>query len=189
MHLHQLGPSTAQAQPGAQAPTAPKGVDGKCTRHARRGACHDAARTAARQRGPDTTAADRALWLLAQAERQTTDWQRKVLNLPALSWTTLDQAKDPVLRHAELWAAWADMQAAFVSWTSKPLLDSTNKVSSGPDQARQSAWLRGSISCRQPSSLPMPWCPALLGAVIQPLPHGMDLSLEAVGAWLGRFRV
>ena len=82
-----------------------------------------------------------------QAERQTTDWQRKVLNLPVLSWVTLDQAKDPVLRHAELWAAWADMQAAFVSWTSKPLLDSTNKVSSGPGTQRPPALPLGSISC------------------------------------------
>ena len=73
---------------------------------------------------------------LVQAERKTTDWQREVLKLPVLSWVTLDQAKDPVARHAQLWAAWADMQAAFVSWTSKPLLDSTSKVCRSPGLAQ-----------------------------------------------------
>ena len=117
-----------------------------------------------------------------QAERQTTDWQRKVLNLPVLSWVTLDQAKDPVLRHAELWAAWADMQAAFVSWTSKPLLDSTNKVSSGPGTQPGHLLCRWAVSAVASAAFLIGWCPALPGAVTQPLPLSMDLSLRAGGS-------
>ena len=63
-----------------------------------------------------------------QAEGETADKQRQILGLPPLSWAALQQAEAAVLRHAQLWAAWAGLQAAWADWNTKPLLDGTGQV-------------------------------------------------------------
>ena len=64
-----------------------------------------------------------------QTERKVADWQRTVLALSPLNWAALVQAEAVVTRHAQLWAAWAGLQDAWVDWNSHPLLDSTGQVS------------------------------------------------------------
>ena len=63
-----------------------------------------------------------------QAERKTADWQRAVLTLAPLNWAALQQAEAAVTRHAQLWAAWAGLQAAWADWNTRALLDSTGQA-------------------------------------------------------------
>ena len=67
------------------------------------------------------------VWM--QIERKTADWQRTVLLLAPLNWAALQQAEAAVTRHAQLWAAWAGLQAAWADWNTRALLDSTGQAS------------------------------------------------------------